>query len=329
MTNKDGIRKLVHTPAEMMSGYLAWAEQATTNPGIKFGVGAIDQKMIPMRPGELVSVMGRPGDGKTSILAYLAKQESDRITQRGATKYEAVVYVTWEQSAEELTAFFMAGDKYSVSDVAWGRVDLDMIRRQVVQGAGVPIWVIGHGITRAGEKVPRMTPDAVLEAIESMQADFGIRPTLILFDYLQLIPIPNARERVQQVTEVPIRIKEVALRLGVPAVAGVQASRDVDNRQEKLAELRDAQWASSIEQTSDKVFSLWRPARTQPLGSFIGSENGHRYEVTDNLLLVRMLKQRGDRGRFTWALYFNPAYLKLAEMETRKADIDYDPYPSD
>ena len=331
MTDKADIRKLVHTPAEMMTGYMAWAEQAQDNPGIKFGVSAIDQKMIPMRPGELVCLMGRPGDGKTSILAYLAKQEADRIIARKAAKHEAVVYVTWEQSCEELTAFFMAGDKYSVSDVAWGRVDLDTIRKQVVKGVHVPIWVIGHGIGRAGEKTPRMTPDAVLEAIESMQADFGIRPTLILFDYLQLIPIPNARERVQQVTEVPIRIKEVALRVGVPAVAGVQASRDVDNRQEKLAELRDAQWASSIEQTSDKVFSLWRPARTQAIGSYIGStENGHRYEVTDNLLLVRMLKQRGDRGRFTWALYFNPAYLKLAEMETRQTGgMDYDPYPGD
>lgn len=317
------VRRLVHTPAEMMTSYLRWAEQAQGNPGIRFGVEGIDSKMIPIRPGELVSILGRPGDAKTSILAFLAKQEAQRIVDRGQTEHEAVVYVTWEQSCEELTAFFMAGQQYSVSDVAWGRVDLEQIRQQTVTGAGIPIWVIGHGIGRAGKKVPRMTPDAVLEAIESMEQDFGVRPTLMLFDYLQLIPIPNARERVQQVTEVPIRIKEVALRVGAPAVSGVQASRDVDNRTEKLAELQDAQWASSIEQTSDKVFSLWRPARTQAIGSYIKSESGHEYKVTDTLLLVRMLKQRGDKGRFTWAMYFDPAYLKLAELETRHVNLDF------
>lgn len=319
----DNVDRLVHTPADMMAGYVAWAERAQANPGIKFGVADIDKRMIPMKPGDLTTILGRPGDGKTSILAYLAKQEAQRIVDRDAVGREAVVYVTWEQSCEELTAFFMAGKEYSVSDVAWGRVDLDVVRRQAAKGAAVPIWVIGHGINRAGEKVPRMTPDVVLAAIESMEEEFGIRPTLMLFDYLQLIPIPQATRRVDQVTEVPIRIKEVALRVGAPAVAGVQASRDVDNRQEKLAEARDAQWASSIEQTSDKIFSLWRPARTQPIGSFIGSENGHRYEVSDTLLLIRMVKQRFDKGRFTWAYYFDPAYLKLVELETRRLDHAY------
>ncbi len=317
MTDK-GARRLIHTPAEMMSGFMEYAEHAQADPGIPFGVRGVDSKMIPMRPGQLICILGRPGDGKTSMLAYLAKQEAQRILARGMETEEAVVYVTWEQAAEELTAFFLAGTDYSVSDVAWGRVKMDLLRKQVVKGARTPIWIIGHGIARAGEKVPRMTPDVVLEAIESMRDDFGVRPTLMLFDYLQLIPIPNARERVQQVTEAPIRIKEVALRVGAPAVAGVQASRDVDNRAEKLAEIRDAQWASSIEQTADKVFSLWRPARTEPPGKFIATESGQQLEVTESLLLIRMLKQRMDRARFTWKMHFDPAYLKLAELETRR-----------
>ena len=100
---------------------------------------------------------------------------------------------------------------------------------------------------------------------------------------------------------------------------GVQARRDVDDREEKLPELRDAQWASSIEQTSDKVFSLWRPASTEGLGTFV--EVGEKIcVVTENLLLMRMLKQRGDRGRYTWAMYFDPAYLKLAELELEQED---------
>ena len=311
-------RGLVHTPAELMTGFVAWAERAKHHPGVQFGLPVVDQAMIPMRPGELVSILGRPGDGKTSILAYLARQEARRIQERGTGDREVVVYTTWEQSAEELTAFFLTNNRYSISDVAWGRADLDDVRRDAVKGASLPIWVIGHGIGRAGQKVPRMTPDVVLEAIESMEADFGVKPTLMLFDYLQLIPVPHAKERLAQVTEAPIRIKELALRTGVPAVAGVQAARRVDDRVIKLAEMNDAQWASAIEQTSDKVFSLWRPARSEDAGEWIEGESGKRYEVTDTLFFLRMLKQRGDRGRFTWTLHFDPSLLKLAELEKER-----------
>ena len=323
--SEGNVKNLIHTPAEMITGYVQWAERAQSDPGIPFGVKAIDDQMIPMKPGDLVSVLGRPGDGKTSILAYLAKQEAKRIKARGADG-EVVVYVTWEQSCEELTAFFMAGTEYSVSDVAWGRVNIDQVKRQAARGADMPIWVIGHGIYRAGEKTPRMTPDVVLAAIESMQDEFGVRPTLMLFDYLQLVPIPSASRRVDQVTEAPIRIKEVALRVGAPAVVGVQAHRSVDDRNVKLAEQNDAQWSSAIEQTSDKMFSLWRPARTEEmLGNTIEMESGQRYKVTPTLMLIRMIKQRFAQGRQTWAMHFDPAYLRLAELELRTVSLDEPP----
>jgi len=266
------------------------------NPGIRFGVAAIDRKVIPMRAGDLVSIIARPGHGKTSLLAYFAREEAARIQDREGN--ECVVYVTWEQSAEELEAFFQADDKCSITDIAWGRADLDTVRKRAVKRATVPIWVIGHGISRAGMKVPRMTPDVVLSAIETMKADFGVQPALMLFDYMQLIPVPRAADRVQQVTEVPHRIKELALRVGAPAVVGVQAGRDVDKRTIKIPEMSDAQWASSIEQTSDKVFGLWRPYQTEDPNTQVEIESGKRYTVNERLLIIRMLKQRGDRGRY-------------------------------
>lgn len=321
MTRAVDYRGLVHNPAELMSEYVAWAQRIQRDPGIPFGVPCVDERVIPMRPGELVSVLGRPGDGKTSLLAYLARATGKAIAAAG-DESQVVVYVTWEQSSEELTSFFLANDTYSVSDVAWGRADLETIKRQALHGVQLPVWVIGHGIGRAGQDMPRMTPDVVLKAIETMAEDHGVHPRLMLFDYMQLIPVDNARDRVQQVTEVPILVKELALRVGAPAVVGVQASRDVDTRDVKLAEMRDAQWASSIEQTSDKVFSLWRPIRTEAEGSFIEMDGGTRVQVTDTLLLLRMLKQRGDRGRYTWHMHFDPAYLRLAEMELRTPEVN-------
>lgn len=317
MTQKPpDYRALVHTPAELATEFIQWAERIQNDPGIKFGVDVIDKHVIPMRPGELISFIARPGHGKTSLLAYFARHQAQRIQARNGTNAEVVVYVTWEQSAEELESFFAADGTYSMTDVAWGRVDLEQLKRRAVKRAGVPIWVIGHGIGRAGQKMPRMTPDVVLGAIESMFVDYKVRPSLMLFDYMQLIPVSHARDRIQQVTEVPILVKELALRVGAPAVVGVQARREVDLRDEKIPEMRDAQWASSIEQTSDKVFGLWRPFQTEEPGKLVMLGNDS-FTVNEKLMIIRLLKQRGDRGRRTWGMYFDPAYLKLAEMELR------------
>ncbi|NIQ88776.1 MAG: hypothetical protein GWN93_06710 [Deltaproteobacteria bacterium] len=310
-------RPLVHSPADLAGEYLAWAEHIQTSSGVPFGVKAVDDKVIPMRPGQLVSIIARPGHGKTSLLAYLAREEAKRIQQRNGAEKQAVVYVTWEQSAEELEAFFHTDGQYSISDIAWGRVDLGVIREQVVSRAGLPIWVIGHGIGRAGQKMPQMTPEIVLDAIATMNADYGVQPSLMLFDYMQLVPVTNFRDRVQRVTEVPILIKQLALQIGVPAVVGVQASRSVDDRAIKIPEINEAQWASSIEQTSDKVFGLWRPCQTEELGQQIDLFDGSTHEVTERLFILRLLKQRGDMGRWTWALHFQMEYLRLCELEMR------------
>lgn len=320
---QQGFRTLVHTPAELGLEYLEWAENIQASPGLIFGLPSIDKVVIPIRRGELVFFIARPGHCKTSLLAFFAKQEADRITADKKQEMQAVVYCTWEQSAEELEAFFQADGEYSASDVAWGRVDLDRVRSKAVKRANLPIWIIGHGIGRAGEKTPRMTPNAVIEAVGTMKSDFGIEPRLMLFDYIQIIPTERATDRVQQVTELPILIKELALRLGVPALVGVQASRDVDKRNIKLPEMFDAQWASSIEQTGDKVLSLWRPWQTEQPGQLI-EVDGRAIEVTEWLILMRLLKQRGERGRHTWALYFEPHRMKLAEMETRHDNLNFD-----
>ena len=270
--------------------------------------------MIPLRPGDLVGILGRPGMGKSSLLAYFARAEAKRILAREAGEREAVVYVTWETQREELENFFQANDGLSASDVAWGRADLEEVQRRAAKRASLPIWVIGHGIMRVTKRLPRMTPDAVLSAIESMRDDFGVRPTLLLFDYVQLIPIERAVDRVTQVTEVPVRIKEVALRVGAPAIIGIQAGREVDKRTNKIPEMGDCQWGSSIEQVLDKLFAVWRPFLTEPNGAAIELD-GKRFTVNERLLILRLLKQRWERGRWTWGLHFAPEYLQLAELE--------------
>lgn len=325
MKSQGNVRQLIHTPAEAAYNYLAWAESVQQNPGIPWGIPALDKKVIPLRPGNLVGIIGRPGNGKTSLLCCLARQEAKRILARGAEATEAVVYVTYESAVEELENFFQLDDtdehQYSASDVAWGRVDMDVLRKRSVSRVSMPIWLIGHGVhpsAKNATKPPRMYTETVLQAIEAMHQDFGVKPVLVLFDYLQLVPVERAVDRMQQVTEAPILLKEFALRARVPVVAGVQARREVDQREAKIPEMEDCQWGSSIEQAMDKLFSIWRPCTTEDAGTLVEILD-KRHPVTETLCVIRMLKQRGDAGRYTWIMHFAPQYLRLAEMEYASA----------
>src|SRR5512139_1346442 len=308
-------RDLVLTPADCGTAFVQYAEAMAKDPGIPLNIPGSENQIVPLRPGNMAVFIARPGHGKTSLMTRLAKLEAARIQARNAAEREAVVYVTWEEIAEELEAMFQAGSEYSLSDFAWGRVDLEVIRRQAIRRAGLPIWVIGISAWQSRKRLPRMYPETVLSAIESMEEDFGVKPTLLLFDYVQLIPIREAHERTEQVTEAAARIKELAQHIGAAAVVGAQSRQEVDDRAVKIPGMRDAQWASGIGQVADKVFGLWRPALTEEAGSFIKLEDGRTLPVTPTLLLIRMVKQRMAAGRATWALHFDPDLLRLTELE--------------
>lgn len=321
--NLPNYRELVHTPAERAAERVKWAQELQDVPGVPFGIPTIDKQkiIVPFHPGDMVTFCARPGHGKTSMLAFFARAEAKRILMRGKGKKECVVYVTWEQVSEEIDMVLDINDQYTVSDIVWGRVDMKLVEMRSTKGAGSPIYIIGDSLARTNIKSPRMYPEVVFQAIESIKKDFGVRPTLLCFDYIQLIPISQLADRQKQVLQAAHRAKEIAKRVGCPAVVAVQARREVDTRDYKMPGLWDAQWSSAIEQTADKYFSLWRPWLTEPHVDQNGNPttikiDGKDIKITPELLVLAMLKQRFAEPKKTWCLRFQPQYLKLCEMET-------------
>lgn len=316
--------EFVHSPAQLACEWKDWAERIHQTPGVPFGVPAIDRRMIPMHPGDVGAIVARPGHGKTSLLCYLARAEAKRILERGTQDRECVVYVTWEQVAEELRNVLGVNEGFTPSDVAWGRADIKKVIQQSIQGVTLPIWVIGHSLSRSDIRMPRMTTDVVFKAIERMRDDYSVTPTLMCLDYIQIVPIRSATDRVTQVTEAAIGVKELALRVAAPAWMGAQAGRQVDVKTIKIPALGDVQWSSGIEQTVDKYMGVWRPWLTEPQDKSI-EINGQQLSVTPQLLIMEMSKQRFERAGFTWPLYFAPQYLKLCELEAERSEgLGYD-----
>lgn len=324
-TAQPDYRELVHSPADLSVESVRWAEALNNVPGVPFGVPVVDKRVVPFHPGDMVVLCGRPGAGKTALLTFLARAEAKRIQDRGKEKTEAVVYVTFEQVTEEIDAVLCASTDYSVSDIVWGRVDLDAVKRNAIQRVNLPLWLIGDSLARTNARSPRMYPETVFRAVELMQEEFGVKPSLLCVDYIQLIPIPAQADRMKQVIEASHQVKELAKRLGCPAVVAVQARREVDLRTVKIPELHDAQWSSSIEQAADKFFGLWRPWITEPHFGPGGGPNtieidGQHIDITKELLVLSLRKQRFEDGAWTWPLRFEPQYLKLCDLELRREE---------
>jgi len=327
---RDDFRVLVNPPDQLNANYLRWAERMQSSEGCTWGVEAIDKKVIPLRAGQMAVIVARPGHAKTSIMMYLAKQEAARIVARGTQETECVVYVSWEESSEELTKMLMPPAGYTITDLAWGRVPLDIIRQQTAKISTFPrVWIIGHSTEKAkrGKRAPIMTPDAVLSSVETMKEDYGISPSLMMFDHLQEIPIPNSRNRVEEITEVVKGINDLGMRIGCPVYLGSQAKESVDERDNKMPTMSDSQWTSKAFQGADQFYGLLRPVQYLQ-ESQIGKEvypfsDGRNFIINSELLILRMCKQRGDLGVYTWPLYFDPATLKMGELQARTGGVDF------
>lgn len=316
----------LHSPADMARMHVEHAKFIKEHPGIKFQVPSVDRYVVPMRPGDLSIICGLSGHGKSSLLARIAKRTAQDIAMRGAQLKECVIYVSWEQHAEEIEAYFEADDEYSVSDYAWGRVTIEQVERKAMSRAGLPLWMIGHSNKNVGKQRMPLSLPIVFQAIDAMADTFkeAPRPVLMCFDYAQLIPDEAGRSnRYEQVASAIRETKHLGLRVGAPTIVAAQAKQDVLNRDLPIPGQYDVYESSGGAHVPDKVFGIWRPWKTHRHQDMIRLSEQLMVPNSPELFILRMAKQRMEDGDRTWVLSFNMAELKLAEMELDREELAY------
>lgn len=310
-------RTLIHTPQDCGLEFIEYHRDVMSVAGVETGLSSIDSIMIPMKPGDVIGVIARPGHGKSTFMAYLTRKIARDLLEQKRDN-EAAVYISYEQSIEEIESYFQLPDAldYNLTDISRGKIAIDTLIKNSTRRAGLPVWMLGNSITRR-KVTPRMTFDRVIESLNYMEKEWNQKPAIIAIDYVQIIPIEKSAERVAQVTEAIMGTKELAKRFGCPILIGVQARREVDDRKSKLPTAGDCQWASAIEQVADKLFSLWRPILTEDEGTIVGKLNNSPILATPTLLVAKLLKQRFGPAGHIFNLYFAPEYLRLEEIELR------------
>lgn len=322
MTTKAEIQDIVFSPNDAAKEALATIEERRTQigVGVRIGIPCVDEYFQPPRPGMMIAVLGRTSNYKTGLMTFWARNAAQTIIDRQDLK-QAVVYVTWESAVEELLALDMAATlKMSATDIFQGRItdaQMETLKATAFKRASLPVWIIGHSI-KEGRKRPRLTLTMLAKALEYMFTEFELRPRAIFLDYLQQIETEEGEDRRMQVFDNVRRCKDMSYAMRCPVIVGTQATREAYKNTWGIPGIAESMETSNLEHTADGVLGVWMPLTNHEVGQVIEPKgSGNRLTVNENLLILRVLKQRmGAQGRM-WSLYVDPSRNFIAEMETK------------
>ena len=231
---------------------LATLNRRETSGGIWTGIKAIDSYIGGFEPGELITIAGRPGHGKTALAGTMAVN----LARKGIK----ILMFSMEMGMGELASRF-------VSRLA--KVPGDYLKRPASMTADQKA-AIKKGMD-ALKELPiiintqeALTPGDIASIAARLKRGAGLDAVIV--DYLQLMASGRKGDmgnRVQEISYITRTLKNLAKRLNLPIILLSQLSRA--NEKEKgrdgrprLPQLTDLRDSGSIEQDSNTVLLLQR-----------------------------------------------------------------------
>jgi len=257
---------------------------------IKTGYIDLDEIISGLMAPDLVLVAGRPGNGKTALLASIAMN----VAEQG----KRVAFFSLEMGNKQIAMRFIS----MVSGISY--------HKQLTGKLSDEDWPLyTHAIEKLGSTdykiilndMPDISPKRMAQELRRM-GDVD----LIIVDYIQLASADKkADNRVLEVGEISRGFKRICKDFDVPMIAAAQLSRAIEQRSDKTPQLSDLRESGSLEQDSDKVIFIHRPdefGNTTDL--IVGKQrNGPLGRCT--------LLYRGERTRFD--NYQKPAAARVPQ----------------
>lgn len=328
--------RLVFTPVEASNATEKYTDEIRSNDGdgMPLYINSMeyspkDRKgFLPVKRGEIITVLGRPGNGKTGFMLRWARSRAHDLMEQAAKGKQTgiVLYWTMEQLIEELRLFHVAAESgISATDMANGKMDEAQwgnVKKRLIYLHTNPLWFAGKSLRRRKDKI-KLTESALygaLESIETWQGD-NVKQQIdsVFIDYLQRFR-SGGSDWVQYYGDLMNGLKDMAGDFATRFIVGVQARREVDNRDVPIPQMDDGQWTSSIEQQSDGMISVTRPSHYKDKGqSFDGvAVENHTH------MIVSVLKRKLGPENFKQWVWFNPEYNRLDESEMRQFNPNED-----
>lgn len=293
--------------------------------GAVSGVKGIDHLVNPLQAGRLMTIMGRPGNGKTSLMAHYVRQAARRFStyDNDNSPYAPPIFVSAEMSVEEIAvreiSHVIPIDSLAIERREYQQWDVvhEAIDRIYEQS---PVVYIAHSIQDITKR-PRLSVEVIAMAIQEIIDHYGKSPEIIAVDYAQRLKLDKVtRDRRLEVSEITETIKDFALAFNTAIILGSQVGRHVDAKQPPVPELADAKETANLEETSDVILSVMRPSKYYKEGAQIP---GTTLTCIDNLFYIYVVKQRqGISGKGVWA-WFDMSISRLTDLEIERIDLEY------
>jgi len=293
---------------------------------------------LPVKRGELITVTGRPGNGKTGFMFRWARQRANKLQELAKSGDEkaansVVLYWTMEQMIEELRLFHVAAeDGVSATDMANGKLETeqwDGVRKTLRKLQVNPLWLAGKSFARRKDKT-KLDEHALrgaLESIETWQGDnVKVQVDSVFVDYLQRFR-PGPGDWVQFYGDLVNGMKEMAGDFATRVVLGVQAKREVDARTLPVPRMEDGQWTSSIEHQADGMISVVRPSHYLSQDALWDKDDANIKVAGHQQMLVTVLKRKLGPENFDGWVNFAPEYNRMDEYELKHITFDNDEAP--
>jgi replicative DNA helicase len=321
MTNKP--ENITFDPSLVSTLTVESIRAARENPDyLQTGIPQMDDHFIMMRPRRVIGILAYTSHGKTSIMNILARNYIPQLKPD-----EIVVYVTWEDSIEDLSLGFLSNvSRIPVQSLFHGDLtneQWEVMMDAAIQRAKTPLWLVGHSEQKEVRR-PRLTMTDIWAAMEYIQDVRKKKIKAVFLDYLQRINRDDMKgEMRQQFIAIMDKVKDLALAFNTCTVIGSQVGRDVKERKWKQPQDNDAQETSNFEQTCDGIISLWIPKKTERLGECLIEKqgvDGQAVYVTESLMLIQTLKQKKAKAPVQRAVDFLPETNEIQTYDpNRKA----------
>jgi replicative DNA helicase len=233
--------------ANTFMDYLGDISSGKTKPFLSTGYKRLDDVLSGGFVGSgLITVAARPGTGKTTVALNFA----DNVAQTG----HKVLYFSLEMDRKQLWARRIgASTRMKYSAIYRGDIRDENDYRRVMEAAEylskVPFYIIDK-------------PCTVDDIERHIRTEDGTE--LVVIDHIGLIKPSGRSSRYEIMTEISHRLKQIALSTGIPIIALCQLNRASEARDSKRPSVADLRDSGAIEEDSDVVALLFRPAMHMP-----------------------------------------------------------------
>jgi replicative DNA helicase len=215
------------------------------------GYRQLDEILKGFRSEHLIILAARPGIGKTTLAVNLAVRIARSLKDRHPENPPGVAFFTMEMSPNELAlrtySMLARLDSQRLFTGGLGRSELQSLAHALQDARELPVYLDGS---------PTLRPEVLKNKLVQLQLKHPIH--LVVVDYLQLMSGDKPRDnRVQEVTEISKKLKQIAREQKVCILALSQLSREIEKRPRREPVLSDLRESGSIEQDADIVMFIY------------------------------------------------------------------------